>query len=139
MPTPGQIATDMQQALHDLEDALHRMSAALGLAPYQAPTLRHPDRAYVDMVRTRALAQWLMGAAEALSGVDGALDAAASTSAQASVWRATLEQALGLLTKAQLINLGASLGVEGLSDSQRKDDLVAALIEAAAYLATVAR
>lgn len=136
MPTPGQIATDMQQALSDLEAALSRIGVLLGLAPYEPSAIRHHDRAYVDMVRTRSLADWLIGAADRLNGeladVDSAIAAAEAVSAQASALRAMLEHALALLTKAQLIELGGSLGVEGLSDSQRKDELVAALIEATA-------
>lgn len=138
MPTPGQIATDMQQALRDLEAALRRLSVALGLAPYEPPAIRHHDRAYVDMVRTRSLADWLQGVVDALDGTltdaNNAVAAAEAASAQASALRATLEQTLALLTKAQLIELGGSLGVEGLSDGQRKEELIAVLI--AAVMAT---
>lgn len=135
MPTPGQIATDMQQALRDLEAALQRISGLLSLAPYEPSAIRHHDRAYVDMVRTRSLADWLIGAADRLNGeladTNSAIAAAEAVSAQASALRATLEQALPLLTKAQLIELGGGLGIEGLSDSQRKEDLIATLIAAA--------
>lgn len=115
MPTPGMIATDMQQALRDLEDALVKLATALGLEPYEPPAIRHPDRAYIDMVRTRSLADWLQNAADALRAN---LDGTGGTSA---------EHLLARLTKAQLVGLASDLGVD-VSEGQRKDDIIAALV-----------
>lgn len=124
MPTPGMIATDMQQALRDLENTLQRISAALGLPSYEPPAVRHPDRAYVDMVRTRALADWLHGAADALQSASPQLGGAQEQATQAVIARL-----LAPLTKAELIDLADALGVAGVSESQRKDDIIAALVD----------
>lgn len=126
MPTPGQIATDMQHALRDLEAALQRLSAALGLAPYEAPAIRHPDRAYVDMVRTRTLADWLAAAVAALEDFLPVMQDVADKTDQAL--EDGVAHLLAPLTKAQLLELAAYLGLTGVSDSQRKDDLIAALV-----------
>lgn len=112
MPTPGMIATDMQQALADLEAAQARLNRALGLAMAPTPPLRHHNRAYVDMLRTRQLADWLTQVADALDGPS--------------------PDDLSQLTKAQLLALAAERGVAGLSEAQRKDELIAALTAGAA-------
>lgn len=123
MPTPGMIATDMQQALRDLENTLQRISAALGLPSYEPPAVRHPDRAYVDMVRTRALADWLHGAADALQGASPVVEATLDQGLPPVIARL-----LAPLTKAELIDLADALGVPGVSESQRKDDILSTLI-----------
>lgn len=134
MTSPGIIATEMFRVRRELETTLHTIALALGLAPYEAPQVKHYDHNYVEMAHMRALSAWLRQAAaqldEALEDTAGALDAAEAALAQASALRATLEQALALLTKDKLIELGGSLGVEGLSDGQRKDELIATLIAA---------
>lgn len=112
MPTPGMIATDMQQALRDLETALGELASMFGLEPYVAPQVRHPDRAYLDMVRTRALADWLQTAVKAMA------TASSHTAPDEAVKRV-----LSRLTKAQLVELAADLGVE-VDDGQRKDDII---------------
>ena len=98
------------------------------------PVVKHHDHNYVEMAHLRALSAWLRGAAgrltAALTDADSALGAAQDASAQASALLSTLEQALGLLTKAQIMELAAGVGIEGLSDSQRKDELVEALVAA---------
>lgn len=129
MPTPGMIATDMQIALRDLEAALARLADAIGITPYAAPQVRHHDRAYVDMVRTRALADWLaevVALVESLAEVIKVVEEAAP----ASDMRPALETVLQKLTKAQLLDLAVDFAVDGLSDDQRKDELVAALADA---------
>lgn len=131
MPTPGMIATDMQIALRDLEATLGRLAAALGVMPYATPQVRHHDRAYVDMVRTRALAGWLaevVTLVESLAEVIKVVEAAQSTDL-----RPALGTVLQKLTKAQLLDLAVDFALDGLSDSQLKDELVEAL--AAAILA----
>ena len=123
MPTPGMIATDMQQALRDLVNTLQRISTALGLQSYEPPVVRHPDRAYVDMIRTRALADWLQVAADALESASPQ-----SGGAQEQATQAVITRLLAPLTKAELTDLADALGVPGVSEGQRKDDILSTLI-----------
>lgn len=115
MPSPGWIAVENDRALRDLEAGLAKLAAALDLEPFAPTPVKHLDRAYIDMLRARALADWLTTAAARLEVVAPADPAPA------------LADRLTARTKAQLLALADALGVEGLSEELRKDEIAAAL------------